>query len=288
MKIELGTVQFGIPYGIANYEGQVKKKEVKKILNFATKSGINTIDTAIAYGTSERCLGEIGMGGYHVITKLPEVPENFGNLKSWVHNHIENSLSKLGVESLSGLLLHRPSQLLDPDKKDLWQILLQLKTDGFVKKIGFSIYTPDELNSLWDFFKPDLIQAPFSIIDRRLETSGWLERIYNENIEVHIRSIFLQGLLLMNKHNRPKKFNKWNLLWNRWDDWLEENNVTPVQATISFSLSDYRITKVIVGVNSLDQLKEIISAANCNINKFPQDLNFSDVALLNPSQWEIL
>ena len=288
MKIELGTVQFGIPYGIANSKGQVEKKEAKNILDYAKRSGINSIDTAIAYGTSEKCLGEIGLDGFQVITKLPEIPHNYGNLKHWILKHIKNSLSTLSVESLSGLLLHRPSQLLDSDKKELWSILLQLKADGFVKKIGFSIYTPDELDNLWDLYKPDLNQAPYSIFDRRLHTSGWLERLYNENVEVHIRSIFLQGLLLLNKNTRPKKFNKWLGLWNQWDDWLDGNNITALQAAVSFSISDNRITKVTVGVDSLDQLKEIISASNSNINKFPQDLNIGDTKLLNPSEWASL
>ena len=151
MKIELGTVQFGIPYGIANSKGQIEKKEAKSILDYAKSSGINSIDTAIAYGTSEKCLGEIGLNGFQVITKLPEIPDNFGNLKSWILKHIENSLSTLSVESLSGLLLHRPSQLLDTDKNELWSILLRLKDEGLVKKIGFSIYTPSELDDLWNY-----------------------------------------------------------------------------------------------------------------------------------------
>ena len=133
-----------------------------------------------------------------------------------------------------------------------------------------------------------MIQAPYSIFDRRLHTSGWLERLYNENVEVHIRSIFLQGLLLLNKNTRPKKFNKWLGLWNQWDDWLDGNNITALQAAVSFSISDNRITKVTVGVDSLDQLKEIISASNSNINKFPQDLNIGDTKLLNPSEWASL
>ena len=288
MKIALGTVQFGIPYGIANSNGQVEKLEAKGILDYAKSFGVDTIDTAIAYGTSEQCLGYIGVGDYHLVTKLPEIPDDYGNLKTWVQNHVDSSLSTLGVETLSGLLLHRSSQLLDTDKKDLWSILLQLKSDGIVKKIGFSIYTPDELDKLWDSFKPDLVQAPYNILDRRLETSGWLERMHKENVEVHVRSIFLQGLLLMNKSNRPEKFNKWLALWNHWDDWLKESNVTPVQAAVSFSLSDNRVSKVIVGVDSLDQLKEIISAANNNIDRFPENLNIGDTRLLNPSEWSAL
>lgn len=287
MKIALGTVQFGIHYGIANANGQVEKTEAKNILSYAKNSGVDTIDTAISYGSSEQCLGEIGMDGYEVVTKLPEIPDDYGNLRIWVEKHVKNSLDILGVESLSGLLLHRPNQLLDTDKKDLWTILLQLKSDGMVKKIGFSIYTPDELDKLWDLFKPDLVQAPYNILDRRLETSGWLQRMSEENVEVHIRSIFLQGLLLMKEDSRPEKFNKWLTLWNHWKNWLKENDSTPVQASVSFALSDNRISKVVVGVDSLSQFKSIIDVAN-NIGPFPESFHITDQRLLNPAEWRLL
>ena len=287
MKIALGTVQFGINYGIANTNGQVDGLEAKDILAYAMSYGIDTIDTAIAYGSSEQCLGEIGVDGYQVITKLPEIPDDYGNLRIWVERHVKESLNTLGVETLSGLLLHRPNQLLDTDKKDLWSILLQLKSDGLIKKIGFSIYTPDELDKLWDSFKPDLVQAPYNILDRRLETSGWLQRMSEENVEIHIRSIFLQGLLLMNEDSRPEKFNKWPTLWNHWKNWLKENDSTPVQAAVSFALSDNRISRVVVGVDSLNQFKDIIAVAS-NIGKFPESFYITDTRLLNPSEWRLL
>ena len=287
MKIALGTVQFGINYGIANTNGQVDKLGAKGILAHAMSYGVDTIDTAIAYGSSEQCLGEIGVDGYQVITKLPEIPDDYGNLKIWVEKHVKRSLDTLGVETLSGLLLHRPNQLLDTDKKDLWSILLQLKSDGLVKKIGFSIYTPDELDKLWDSFQPDLVQAPYNILDRRLETSGWLQRMSEENVEIHIRSIFLQGLLLMNKDSRPEKVNKWLTLWSDWENWLRENDSTPVQAAVSFALSDNRISRVVVGVDSLKQFKDIIAVAN-NISQFPESFHITDTRLLNPSEWNLL
>ena len=284
MKIALGTVQFGINYGVANTIGQVDRLDAKNILAYAKISGVDTIDTAISYGSSELCLGEIGLGGFKVVTKLPEIPDGYGNLRIWVESHLDESLNTLGVESLYGLLLHRPNQLFDTDKKNLWSILQQFKSDGLVKKIGFSIYSPDELNMLWDSFRPDLVQAPYNIIDRRLETSGWLQRMSETNVEVHIRSIFLQGLLLMSKASRPEKFNKWINLWNKWDKWLEENNIPSVQACVSFALSDNRISRIVVGVDSLNQFKDIIWAAN-NTSHFPESFYITDPMLLNPSKW---
>ena len=287
MKIALGTVQFGTHYGIANTNGQINRSEAEKILAYARNSGVDTIDTAIAYGSSEQCLGEVGVDGCQVVTKLPEIPDNYGNLKLWFDRQVHRSLENLGVKNLSGLLLHRPSQLLDPDKKELWDLLLQLKSDGVVEKVGFSIYTPNELDKLWDSFKPDLVQAPYNVFDRRLDESGWLQRMSEENVEVHIRSIFLQGLLLMGEGQRPEKFSKWRSLWCEWDDWLSKNEIEPVQAAISCALSDKRISRVVVGVDSLEQFKNIISAAN-NIGRFPENFHITDTRLLNPSEWSLL
>ena len=122
--------------------------------------------------------------------------------------------------------------------KDLWNILLKLKDKNLVKKIGYSIYSPTELDELWSFYKPDLIQAPYNIFDRRLDTSGWLQKIHENDVELHVRSVFLQGLILMNKNNRPKKFNRWESVWNEWDEWLEASNTNPISAALSFVLSE--------------------------------------------------
>jgi aryl-alcohol dehydrogenase-like predicted oxidoreductase len=287
MKIALGTVQFGIDYGIANTNGQVDRAEAEAILDYAKNHGVNTIDTAIAYGSSERCLGEIGVDGYEIVTKLPGIPDDYGNLGLWIEEQVQRSLEALGVKSLSALLLHRPIQLLDPDKKDLWHLLLQLKNNGIVGKIGFSIYAPNELDELWDSYKPDLVQAPYNVFDRRLDDSGWLQRMNQENVEVHVRSIFLQGLLLMSEDRRPTKFSKWAAVWSQWESWLSENGTVPVQAAVSFALSDERISKVVVGVDSLDQFKNIITMAN-NVAKFPKSFNITDTRLLDPSEWSSL
>jgi len=288
MKIELGTVQFGIPYGIANSKGQVEKKEAKNILDYAKSSGINSIDTAIAYGTSEKCLGEIGLDGFQVITKLPKIPDNYGNLKSWVQKHIKNSLSTLSVESLSGLLLHRPSQLLDSDKNELWSILLRLKDEGLVKKIGFSIYTPSELDDLWNLYKPDLIQAPYSIFDRRLDSSGWLSRLKKSNTQIHIRSVFLQGLLLMDVEARPEYFSRWQLLFDKYDSWLADSPHSAIEICIGFIQQFESVEKIIVGIASLFQLEDIINACSNNaLLKVPSDFCSDDIELINPAKWSL-
>ena len=144
MKLAIGTAQFGLNYGIANTDGKICFAEAKEILNEAKINGINTIDTAISYGDSEKNIGNIGVINCDIITKIPEVPCDISNLEIWIDNQIKNSLKNLKIKKLYGVLLHRPSQLFDKDKKDLWNILLKLKDKNLVKKIGYSIYSPTD------------------------------------------------------------------------------------------------------------------------------------------------
>jgi hypothetical protein len=288
MKFALGTVQFGIPYGIGNTTGQVAQAEANAIIDYAKNVGIDTIDTAIAYGQSEKCIGSSGVDGWNLVTKLPEVPTTCHNLENWIRENVNKSLINLGVTRISGLLLHRPAQLLESDKSGLWEILNDLKSEGVVRKIGFSIYSPYELSSLWSRYKPDLVQAPYNVFDRSLVKTGWMQELSSSGVEIHVRSIFLQGLLLMPLDSIPEKFKKWTQLLSVWDDWLAGNGVSRLQATISFALSDPRISRVVVGVDSLIQLKEILGAVLEESLDFPDDLCSSDADLINPSQWNSL
>ena len=114
----------------------------------------------------------------------------------WLEKHIKNSLKRLNVQSLHGLLLHNSKDLLSDKGKMLVDSLKKIKSNGLVNKIGVSVYAPSEFDRIFDLIKIDIVQAPLNIIDRRFETSGLLTKLYN-GIEIHIRSVFLQGLLLM-------------------------------------------------------------------------------------------
>ena len=288
MKLALGTVQFGLDYGVANTIGQVDKNEVKKILTFAKQEGINTLDTAIGYGDSEKYLGQAGMDGWNVITKLPEIKAEHSDIDFWVNSQINNSLLHLNVLSVSGVLLHRPLQLLEKNGLRLWSSLEDLKERGIVKKVGFSVYEPDDLDKLWEAgFLPDIVQAPYNIFDQRLKDSGWLSKLNSNKIEVHTRSVFLQGLLLMSSDKRPKYFSKWNNIFDEWDLWLKINNISGIEAALNFVLSEDLIDKIIVGVDSKTQLREIISASKNYTSDVPKILNTTDDMLINPSLWDM-
>ena len=288
MKLGLGTVQFGQSYGIANNAGQVNGKEVKNILDYAFLSGIDTLDTAISYGESEIVLGDVGVKDWNVISKLPSIPKDCTEIDAWISNQVDFSLKRLGIKCLEGLLLHNPSQLLTTNGKLIWNSLIKLREENKVKKIGFSIYMSEDLELLMRNFQPCIVQAPYNIIDRRLADLGWLEKMYKSGIEIHVRSIFLQGLLLFGKKDRPIFFDKWSHVWDKWHQWLEELDLTALEACLSFALGDERISKVIVGVDSNSHLKEILSSANTLISDFPKELCVRDSGLINPTNWDFL
>ena len=284
-KIALGTAQFGMKYGIANQIGQVSRNEIKSILSFARATTIDTIDTAIAYGNSESRLGESDLTGFKLVTKLPAFPQECADVSCWLEQEFQASLMRLNVSSIYGLLLHRPDQLLGRSGNSLVKALEHLKARGLVKKIGVSIYSPVELDVLMDTCTIDLVQVPFNLIDRRIYSSGWLQKLYDSGIEVHTRSAFLQGLMLMPFDEIPEKFKYWWPLFDNWHCWLRDNNISAAKACIDFVQSYQQISKVVVGVANFQQLEELIQ-----VEKEPLDINWPSIEcldedLINPSNW---
>ncbi|NTV02680.1 MAG: aldo/keto reductase [Chlorobiaceae bacterium] len=285
MRLALGTVQFGLSYGIANKTGQVTREEAGAMLDLAANSGIDTLDTAIAYGESEVCLGQAGVERFRIVTKLPAVPKDCTDVCSWVSRQLNGSLMRLGVSEVYGLMLHRPEQLLSSYGKALYSGLTELKDRGLVQKIGISVYSPDELEHFVDGFAFDLVQAPFNLVDRRLFSSGWMRLLKDAGFEIHVRSAFLQGLLLMSRTDRPSKFAPWSSLWDRWDEWIAGSAVTPLQACLAFVLGFEEVDRVVVGTDGFRQLLEIIDASRTGGLIDRPDIGCDDERLVNPSKW---
>lgn len=287
-RLAIGTVQFGLDYGVANKSGRVDTEAGRKILCEAYKAGVNTLDTAIAYGDSELTLGEIGLGAWSIVSKLPEMPHDVRDVDGWVEGQITNSLRRLRVGQLYGMLLHHPRQIYVGNGRQLAASLQRAKERGLVKKIGASIYTPAELGPLFDACAIDLIQAPLNILDRRLIDSGWLLQMAQMGVEVHVRSIFLQGLLLMTEGQRPAKFMRWRALWTLWDSWLRENGLTGLEACLRFALHEKNVGKIVVGVDGLNQLQQILSVPGGQLPEVPDFSGLYDEKLINPSCWSQL
>jgi len=290
MKLALGTVQFGIDYGVNSTYGQVKPEEVKKILSYARSKDIDFLDTAPAYGNSEKILGKANVTNFKVVTKT----RHFSNPKinsSDVHllnNDFHYSLKDLKQDNIYGMLIHNADDLLKPGAEKLFNQLQELKQAEKIMKIGVSVYDHSQLQSIMDNFDLELVQMPFNVLDRRMIDNGIFDELHRRNIEVHARSVFLQGLLLMTQQNRPDKFSRWSALWETWHEWLNDNQITALEAAVRYAVSIPEISKVLVGVDTRDQLKEILVASNGFLPNIPSELHTNDVNLLNPSNWDKL
>jgi len=164
---------------------------------------------------------------------------------------------------------------------------MKAKADGLVEKVGYSIYSPQLLPNLLRAMTPDLVQAPFSIFDQRLVKSGWLGRLSDSGIEVHTRSIFLQGLLLMQQRLRPVYFERWASLWQQWDSLVDEYGGSELTVCIGFTKAKTGISRIIVGVENLQHLEELITIWPDAPTIEGAGLSCNDPQLIEPSNWKL-
>jgi len=286
MKISLGTVQFGADYGIANTKGKVGRDSVAAILSLAQTAGVTALDTAIAYGDAETTLGTEAVGEWQIVTKLPPLPKAVAAPADWVKTQISASLARLQVAHVDAVLLHRSQDLLETGGAELWRGLNDLKQAGLCNRIGVSIYGPEELDALPVHMLPDLLQSPFNPFDRRLETSGWAERLAAAGTGIHLRSTFLQGALLMPRHARDTRFPNHGRAFSAWDDFLEQTGQSGLSAALGLSLSRPWTERVVVGVLSAAQLQDILDTATCPGAIPPLSLACDDLTLIDPRQWK--
>ncbi len=284
-KIVLGTAQLGSNYGITNKNPEGSIEKTKKIIEFARKKGIDTLDTAMDYAFESQS-NSVSISDFNVNTKLPKVPEKEKKISNWIEKKVEQSMKNLEIKKINCLLLHNPNQLQKKGGEEIWKTLKNLKKKDLVKKIGISIYDTNKVEKYLSEFKPDVIQSPFNIIDRRVLHSNWLKKAKKKGVEIQVRSIFLQGILLLDKDELPKEFHKWKPIWKKMSLFLKKRNYTKLQLLISFVQSFKEIDNVIVGVDNLTQLEEILDSELININGFP-DLSSRDEKLINPLNWPL-
>lgn len=287
-RIVLGTVQFGLNYGIANSLGQVTLDQSRQTLDFAKKNGIRTLDTAISYGQSETILGSYGVGDWDVITKIPAIPENIEDIQGWVIDKVERSLKRLNLTRIFGVMLHEPDQILGYQGKFIFEALNFLKNNKICEKIGLSIYDIAKVEEYVSAYDIDLVQAPLNIFDRRLIDPAVLYMLKKRDIEIHARSIFLQGLLLLKRGTVIDGFSHSKKLFDEWYSWLNQENIDPVEACLKFVLQIKEIDRIVIGVQDVVQLQNIILIANKEcLLQFPQWQSEIHSQLINPGLWNI-
>ena len=280
-KLALGTVQFGLNYGISNQRGKVSPSEAANILAFAQANNITTLDTASAYGASEKVLGESlnqSINDFQIVTKIIPATDT-------IYAQVDESLIRLQTESVYAIMLHNAEDLLGGMGNRYFEQLLKLKEKGKIQKIGVSVYTPEQFFQIIKMYKVDLVQVPMNVFDQRFCTAEFKQAVSKNSIEVHARSVFLQGLLLMKAGTWPDYFKPFTTpLW-AFHDFVSANHLSPIEACLAFAKSQDHIAKFVVGVNAKSELEEIVQ----RFNKLPaldfSGLSQSNEQLINPANW---
>lgn len=288
-KLSLGSVQWGKPYGVSNSNGQTDFKEVNRILTKARTVGIHLIDTAPNYGNAEVVIGKNNLGYFSIVTKASKF-KNKSISKIEVDDlnfKFKQSLISLNQSSCYGLLIHQKEDIFKNGSQYLIESLNKLKLKGLVKKIGISLYDSNDIDEIIERLKPDIIQLPINIFDQRFIKDGSLNYIKSKKIEVHARSVFLQGLLLMPSEKIPLFFKTWIKKINEWKNTCKKKNIDYLNAALNFVIKQNNVDYCIVGVENLIQLEQCIRALeNKEIHDF-SELACNDSKLINPNNWEL-
>lgn len=249
-KIALGTAQFGLKYGVANRLGQPSKETVFDILGIAHIEGVDTLDTAYAYGTSEEIIGEFVLRSgkaFNIISKAPDMDAE-GSAK-----YFNESLRRLKRKKIYGYLIHKCGNLIK--NKKIWDDIEDLKKKALVEKIGVSVYGTDELEYLLkNKITVDLIQVPYNIFDQRFDE--YLSDLRDKKVEIYARSVFLQGLFFLDPDHIDKRFPSARKRMEALRGISKEHNIPVHALCLCFALINSGINKLVIGVDSPEQLKQ--------------------------------
>ena len=289
MKIALGTVQFGLEYGLPPNNYQVNSEEIQNILNLSLKNNIKYIDTAFSYGNAEDKIGEFAKNKeLYIITKTPGLSNKIitKNDKEIILNAFYKSLEKLNLNSCYALLIHDCDDLFKPNGSYLYEAIKTLKKNHKIKKIGVSVYNKEQIEKVLMLYDFDIIQLPINLYNQSLLINGALKQIKSKGIEIHARSIFLQGLLLMSENTWPTFFKDFKDHHKNMKTYFFQKNISVIHACLNFVCNIDQIDKVIVGVNSVNHLKEIIDIDKKKISNIDfKQFSIDEEKFVNPNLW---
>lgn len=282
-KIVLGTANFTSPYGVLNNGSVIDAKTVTDIFSYAHKQGINIADTAFAYGNIYAVLENLAcLSELKFISKFSVMDEY-----AEVDTQLRNTLTKYSLPNFYGLLVHDPVNIEKVDPKALAAFLYTLKSESVVGKIGVSAYDLDDVKKFSDIIIPDLIQIPVNPLNQRFICDEFITFVTENNIEVHARSLFLQGVLLANE--LPEKLSSLKEIWQRFNN-IVGHSVSRLNTVLSWANSHTWIDKWVLGVTSVDDLQTIV--AQCSeIMKAQQsadifqEFKYLNNPLIDPRNW---
>jgi aryl-alcohol dehydrogenase-like predicted oxidoreductase len=285
-KLILGTVQFGLNYGINNDNGKVDETSVTSILNHAYLNGINTLDTADAYGNATDRIGNYHRQSdyeFRVITKFKSGHSEIDAIK----NVVQENLKRLEIPQVFGYLYHSFNDF--KKYSGTLKELEELKKEGYIKHIGVSIYTNEQFEELLEYDAVEIIQLPYNLLDNANKRASLIKRAKDLGKIIHVRSVFLQGLFFKELETLPATLLPLKEDLQIIKDVVKNNKISMAELALNYVMSNPNIDGILVGVDSLEQLKMNIKAIEeplpIAIKEAIDAISVQNIALLNPSNW---
>ena len=280
MKIALGTVQWGLDYGISNTNGIPSEEELNSIFIIANKAGIDMFDTAVQYGNAEKRVGEKLTIESNIVTKIGSFSKC-----NCLNHQLENSFKNLQRENIYGCLFHNSNEL----NKDLWEEIFAYKKSGRISKIGYSLYEPSELLALLEVgLVPDLVQVPYSLLDRKFEP--YFEMLKGKGVEIHVRSVFLQGLYFNSIKELDPLYYDLREPLKKIQFLAKRKNLSVLELALSYVTQNKFVDYAVLGVETAKQLEQIILATEIKLSqKTIKEIKLIQVqnkVMLNPVNWK--
>ncbi|MBN1642039.1 MAG: aldo/keto reductase [Anaerolineae bacterium] len=294
-RLVVGTVQFGLPYGIANRVGQPSLDQVCEILSCAVEGGATTLDTAAAYGESEQVLGRAlrAIGALDQVTLISKVRQvkymgdepTWANVRRWLRGSVRASLDNLDIEYLPLCLFHDTADVVYLEE------LLQLKEEGLIGHVGASVFSPEQLPKVLDTEGIEAVQIAASMLDQRILRAGLLDQAVERGIAVFVRSVFLQGLLVMPVDQIRPELRAVAPVRHALQQVCDRAGLTMPEMALRYGLSIPGVTGVLTGVETAAQMAANVSIAArgplpadvvAAIDRAVPDLPHT---LLNPFYW---
>ena len=276
-KLGLGASQLGLDQSPATPRSRPPEREASDAMQIAARAGLPILDAQVAFGRAETVIGNLmpRPSPFRVLVKAVRPDRG----PDYVEDELRAALRRLRLDKVDTVIVQSAADLFHPAGPAMWDRLKQLKDEGLVQKIGVSVFASDEPVALTRRFKPDVVQAPVSLLDQRLIVSGALAEIAGLGVEVHLRSIFLQGLLFLPPDRMPTALKGASGPLSRVRRLIAEGRSDPLQAALGFALSRPEASSVVVNVASSAEFQAVLAAAASP----PPDLDWDEMALEDPS-----
>jgi aryl-alcohol dehydrogenase-like predicted oxidoreductase len=290
MKLTLGTAQFGLNYGISNVEGQCSATEVRRILELAENEGITLLDTAPNYGSAESVVGDVinNLPSIEVMSKVPALMNaRPGEIYSVFDASLTQTCLHLNRKSVDTLLVHKYQDLTGPNGREMMQALIRLKEQGRTRRIGISAYTYAQVSPVLAQYPIDVVQVPLNVLDQRLLKTTAQKDLQKSGIELHVRSIFLQGVLMLSPVELPEFLTPLAPVLQSYQDKLAQTGLSKLTGALAFVCQQPAISRVIVGVTKVEELKELLYAYKqaSEVDMDFSAFSVSDDNLISPANW---